>query len=247
MDVLEISAIGIASLKGFPRLIEVLNKGMDTDDDHHQQRLEAAKRRAILAASEENSDFSTLHGFGVVALWSWLESFVLDLVILWIAKRPSSFYNTASPKIKLNAVDLLQLKGIDKAKFIVEALDRETSGPMRAGFGRFEQLLKTIGFEIQLDEAHKRDLYEFQKVRNCLAHRNGIADAKFKSECPWLNAKVGKPLRVSRHMMQKYSDASGHLLLKCLICAGTKFGVDLTDYEQNDGATALTRVAIAKG
>lgn len=231
MDVLEISAVGITGLKGLPRLIEVLNKINASDDGDHQDRLASAERRANLAISEESSDFSTLHGFGVVALWSWLESFVIDLVVLWVARRPSSVQDIGNLKIKMSTADLLRLKGMDKARFIVEGLDREIAGSLRAGFSRFDQLLKVVGLAVRPEEKHKRDLYEFQKVRNCLAHRNGIADAKLKSECPWLKVKVGSPVIISRDMLARYSKASAHLLLNCLYSAGVQLGADLSSVE----------------
>lgn len=84
VDVIDISASGIRSLKGLPRIVEVLNDAQSGDQETYAARMKSAERRARLAESEEASDFSTLHGFGVVALWSWLESFVIDLVVLWV-------------------------------------------------------------------------------------------------------------------------------------------------------------------
>ena len=119
-DVLEISASGIAGLKGVPKLIEVLADDRGEVDKHHVARLEHAKRLERLAQSEEEMGFTTLHGFGVMALWSWLESFLIDLVVLWIAKRPSSLHGFEGPRIRMNVGDLINLKGTEKARYIVD-------------------------------------------------------------------------------------------------------------------------------
>lgn len=237
-DILEISQAGLSGLRGFPRLIEVLAKakkiqghakaGNDQTESYEEQ-LETAKRHAQLAQSEVENGFSTLNGFGVMALSSWLESFMLDLVVLWVAKRPSSLREYDGPRIRMNVGDLFRLKGTEKARFVVEQIDRETSGPFRAGFARFEHLLRTAQLEVKLEKEHKDALFEFHQVRNCLAHRHGYGDKKLRSECPWLNIKVGEPIPVTREMLAKYFNASSALLAESLFAAGDQFKVDLRD------------------
>lgn len=229
MDVIEISAVGIAGLKGMPRLIEVLAEVKDQEAESYTKRLELAKRRAALAHSEEEANFSTLHGFGTMAIWSWLESFVIDLAVLWVAKRPSSLKGVESVKVKVSVADMVKLKGTDKARYLVEQLDREASGPLRSGFNRFEQLLKAVGLAVNLPKEHRDTLFELQKVRNCLAHRHGYADQKLKSECPWLDVKVGRPVEVTRAMMSSYGVASTNLLLECIYSAGKQYGIDVKE------------------
>jgi hypothetical protein len=81
-DVIDLSAQGISVLITMPGLVEALQKD--------KEFIDFAKKRAVSAAQEKKRKYSTIHGFGALALWGWLETLVVDFVVLYIQKRPSS-------------------------------------------------------------------------------------------------------------------------------------------------------------
>jgi len=40
-----------------------------------------------------------------------------------------------------------------------------------------------------------------------VAHRNGVADRRFKKECPWIRTKLDQPVLVTRFMLEQYIGA----------------------------------------
>ena len=78
-----LSERGISVLQGMPQAYKVLadvhGKSQDPDS---VKRIEALEKEAELAETEVTTDFPVLHGLAVVAVWSWLEHFVKDLMAL---------------------------------------------------------------------------------------------------------------------------------------------------------------------
>jgi len=84
MQIVEISEHGISVLRGMPQIVKVLADVEDNAQDPiSAENLERAKKEAELASDEVAKNFPVLHGFSVVALWSWLEHFVKGIVALW--------------------------------------------------------------------------------------------------------------------------------------------------------------------
>jgi hypothetical protein len=226
MRILDVSAAGIAASRGMPRLLTVL-ADIKKEPESERGSIKAAERRAALASSEVEAGFPTLNGFGVLALWSWLESFVVDLAVLWIQHKPGVLADLSSPRIRIEPAQLVSLKGQARARFIVEQIDRETSGSLKSGLGRFATLLGSVGFTVHLDEKARKRLLELQQVRNCLSHRFGIADQRLLAACPWIGCKVGEPVHVSVQMLHGYGAVAAELLLDLLYSTGDRFGADL--------------------
>lgn len=228
MNILDISASGISAIPHIPKAIEVLGK-VDITDERHEERLKQAQRRAALAKAEIDAGFPTLNGFGVLALWSWAESFASDFAVLWISHRPKCLLDLQSTKIRVELNDFIKLKGRERARFIVDRIDREANGPMKRGLGRLNTVLSAIGFDVTLSNEIQRDIFEFQQIRNCLAHRFGIVDGRLASQCPWLELKEGDRLNVTVSMVKRYGDASASFLLELLYIAGDKCKINFRD------------------
>jgi hypothetical protein len=236
LQITRLSAQGISMHTGRPRLLEALAKADGEEKAHVRLAgLDDAKKDAALAQREIDEDFPVLHGLVTIALWSWLEHFVKGLLEVWFLHRPAAMNTPAIHRLKVRLGDYMQLSKAEQAGHLVELLEQELAGPLKQGLGRFNCLLEVIGFNVVVSDEAKRTIFEHQRVRNVLAHRNGRVDARFKSECPWMKYKVGAELRVSRTMLLAYTSASAEFLLALLYLVGDDFKINLRPKDDLNG------------
>lgn len=226
VDSINASSAGVSVTRAMPNAIRVLEKHQPSDDP---SKLHRAEEFAKFAEEEIERGFSTINGFGTLAIWSWLEAFVTDFCVIWIRRRPSALKEMDGPKIKVDLGEYARLTNEDRARFVVEALDREFSGPLKRGPARFENLLSGVGVPILLDKKTKKNLFELQSYRNCLAHRFGIVDRKLKDDCPWLNERVGAALTISMTDFFRFSNSAAAVLLATIHSAGDTYDLELRE------------------
>jgi hypothetical protein len=246
MQIGRLAAQGIGMHTGRPRLVKALAKayGKDAETDADTlEKLEQAQKDADLAQLEIEQDFPVLNGLVAIGIWSWLEDFVKGLLENWFLHRRSSMGVPAVHRLKVRLGDYLQLTKTEQARLLVELLEQDLAGPLKQGLGRFNCLLEVVGLNVSLNEQEAKALFEFQRVRNNLAHRNGRVDARLKAECPWLKQKVGSELRISQRMLFSYSNASAAFLLRLLYQVGDKFGVNLRPDDEQEGRAVPAKEA----
>jgi len=195
------------------------------------KRIEAAEKEAELAETEVTTDFPVLHGLAVVAVWSWLEHFVKDLVALWLNHHRNALDVPALQRTRVKLGDYLRLTKPEQAAYLVEVLEQELASSLKRGVTRFESLLEPFSLNGPLPEGCAKTIFELQQVRNVIAHRNGIIDRRLTKECPWLKLRVNRPLRVSHRMLERYVTASAEYLLAVLYRVGDTYKVDLRGSE----------------
>jgi hypothetical protein len=228
MEIVDISERGIGVLRGMPKAVKVLAKFEGREDDPRAvKHLERAEKEAALATTEVNGDFPVLHGLAVVALWSWLEHFVKGFIALWLLNHPGAVNSAAVQKLRVRLGDYLQLDKDEQAHFLVELLEQEQSGSLKRGVTRFDSLLDHFGLTSNLPDGCGKMLFELQQVRNAIAHRNGRADRRLLTECPWLSLDINGPVVISSSMLGAYSEAAGDFLLAMLYRVGDVYEVDL--------------------
>lgn len=233
IQITDISARGIGVLRAMPKIVKVL-ADVEGNSDHPDsiKKLDRAQKEAVLASNEVEKDFPVLHGFAVVALWSWMEHFVKGFVALWLAHRREALDVPAVQKLRVRLGEYLQLQKAEQAHFLVELLEQELASSLKRGATRFESLLQPFGLSFQLPDGCGETLFELQQIRNAIAHRNGRADRRLRSDCPWLKLKVNQPVLVSRKMLNTYSEAAGEYLLVFLYRVGDIYSVDLRPTER---------------
>lgn len=233
MQITDISARGISVLRGMPKIVKVL-ADVEGNSDHPDsvKKFERAQREAELASTEVEKDYPVLHGLAVVALWSWMEHFVKGFVALWLMHRRDALDVPAVQKLRVRLGDYLQLQKAEQAQFLVELLEQELASSLKRGATRFESLLQPFGLSFQLPDGCSDALFELQQIRNAIAHRNGRADRRLRSDCPWLKLKINQPVMVSRKMLNAYSAAAGEFLLAFLYRVGDVYDADLRPTER---------------
>lgn len=227
LDTIDISAAGISALRAMPEALRALG-------EEEEARVQRADLRAGFAEGEVSNGFSTVAGFGVTAMWSWLESFIIDFTAVWLGNHPSALDNMKPVKVRIDLAEYGRLTPEDRALLMVETLDREISGPLRKGVGRFVELLDAVGLELRLPSNAHRDLFELQQVRHCLVHRFGIADARLVEACPWLAVCKGELLKLSLDDFFRFGTASTAVALETLYAASAHYGIP----RPNDDAPA---------
>lgn len=244
MQIIHISERGISVLRGMPKVVKILADAEGkADAPSAAKRLERAEQEAILAVTEIEKGFPVLHGLAVVALWSWLEHFVKGFVALWLLHRRDALTVPAVQKLRIKLGDYLQLQKAEQAQFLVELLEQDLASSLKRGVNRFESLLEPFGLSANTPGGCARTLFELQQVRNAIAHRNGRADRRLRSECPWLKLKLHQPVQVSHSMLKDYSNASGEFLLALLYRIGDLYDVDLRDIPSQTPNMALKLTA----
>jgi len=240
MQITEISSRGIGVLRGMPKIVKVL---ADVEGNSHHpdslKKLERAQKEAELAGTEVDRDFPVLHGLAVVGLWSWMEHFVKGFVALWLAHRRDALNVPAVQKLRVKLGEYLQLQKAEQAQFLVELLEQELASPLKRGATRFDSLLQPFGLTFQLPDGCAQTLFELQQVRNAIAHRNGRADRRLRSDCPWLKLKINQPVLVSRVMLRTYATAAAEFLLAFLYRVGEIYSVDLGPIKQEASSPSV--------
>lgn len=247
MQITDISERGISVLRGMPKIVKVL---ADVEGNSYQpdsvKKFERAQKEAELASTEVEKDFPVLHGFAVVALWSWMEHFVKGFVALWLTHRRDALDVPAVQKLRVRLGEYLQLQKAEQAQFLVELLEQELASPLKRGASRFESLLQPFGLSFQLPDGCGQTLFELQQIRNAIAHRSGRADRRLRSDCPWLKLKINQPVLVSRKMLNAYSGAAGNFLLLLLYRVGDVYSVDLRPTGEEAPNPSIVRTSTGK-
>jgi hypothetical protein len=237
-QLIHISEKGIAILRGMPEVVKVLaDVEGSLGDPRSKKRIELAEKEAGLAQTEVDKDFPVLHGLAVVALWSGLEHFVKGLIALWLMHRKDALTASAVQRLKVKLGDYLPLSKPEQARYLIELLEQDLASPLKRGMSRFESLLEPFSLGGSLPDGCAKTLFELQQVRNVVAHRNGIADRRLRSECPWLKVKLNQGVPVTREMLNHYFNAAMEYALAVFYRIGDTYGHDLRPKDAPNKAT----------
>lgn len=178
--------------------VEAYGNGHPTESE---DRLARALEIADLAQQEIDRGFPLLHNHALVGLWGALEAAIDDVCTARILDSPEILESGDLSKVKVNAAEFIKLGDTDRARVVFEELKRVTDATMKVGVGQFERLLNAVGVGGDVDP-HVRNVIRIAKeMRNVVAHRAGIVDARFVSACADLNFARGDQLRINREQM----------------------------------------------
>ncbi len=176
-----------------------------TETQESLKRLEAAER---FSSSQKAAGFPYLYGLAVIRLWAILESFVADLVVRLLRDWPTSRSTEAVRRLKGPLIEFADADPSSRAEFLVDMLAQDVRASLKAGVGRFEVILEAVGLTGTVADPVRRSIYEFSQVRNAIAHRNGIADARFIAACPWFGIAIGTHIPIDHSSLVRYNAAT---------------------------------------
>jgi len=226
-EVMHVSRAGIAALRGVPKIVEVLQKYGDGTPQEYSVDLERATKEADFAQREVTEEFPVLHSWITVALWSHLEFCVRNFLIAQLKNDPSSWKLDSVLRVNVKLADFFAMKSEERSTFVIEQLEKDKlSG--KTGIDRFEALLEVFAFSGHVPKSVKDKIYEFQQIRNLIAHNSSRFDRRFKKSCPWVKGKHGLYISVTPQMLNTYFAAT-ELYILILICRiGEKYNIDMS-------------------
>jgi hypothetical protein len=224
IDVFSISRHGIGLLTKMPRLTKALAVVDAEKREVYDKQIADAEARASLANSEIEKDFPQLSAFAAVALWGWLEALTKDLLVGWLLNKSGATDLPQISKINIKIGHYFSLSRTEQAGYIVDALDRELSSPLRGGVNRFESTLEPFGLSGVIDADVAREIFELQHIRNAIAHRGGRCDVRLKKSCPWLKVRLNAPIPITSEKLYIYAAATSEYGLQLLYRVGDLYG-----------------------
>jgi hypothetical protein len=149
------------------------------------------------AQFESRTEYSTLHGWLLPALWSTLEHLIQNVLVDLLVYFPDKNWNRERvAKLKISIGDFRLKSEVDRAVYVIDAIERDISASHKKGINRFEELLKVFELHGSVPEPLKDSLFELSEKRHLLVHRRGIIDEKFVQSLPRFANEVGQPLRI---------------------------------------------------
>jgi hypothetical protein len=162
---------------------------------------------STIAREECDRGFPLLVRLSIVGLWSALEVAIPSFVKTFLEEKPELLGAKAFEKVKLPAALCRNLSAEDFYSLVIDEFERDTSGILKAGIGRFENLLSTIGCTGEVEKEIRDNIYELSRVRNLIVHNFGRADKKFLKECPAFDVKLGAQVKLTLYHYHTYAAA----------------------------------------
>lgn len=219
--VLSLSIRGISQLSRSVELFEAVTNvelfKEEIDPVVAARQLENNRVEAEFAQQEVDKGFPVLHAHAVVAIWGILEATIEDIVLELIESDESCFENPLLASIKVPLAEYERLDKTDRIRLLVTEYSRNTKVDLKLGAARFETLLELVGLSGGIKDGLRRDLLEYQQVRNVIVHRAGRADRRLLECCPWLEYSVGDSILIIHKQYECYRDAAMNYLVELVV------------------------------
>jgi hypothetical protein len=177
------------------------------------KNLESAETETKFARQEIKKEFPLLHAHALVSIWSAMEALFEDVLVGHIIHKPETLKEDIFQKIRIPLATYEQLNQEDKARLLVNELQRSLSSDQRLGLECFEALLRVVGLAGEVKTKIRRDIFELQQLRHSIVHRASLADRKLLEACPWLKLKSGDRIRISNKQYRRLVDAAGKYVI----------------------------------
>ncbi|MCW5873802.1 MAG: hypothetical protein KIS88_04075 [Anaerolineales bacterium] len=151
---------------------------------------------------------------GVSFLWTILEVFVRDIVVLLTKFDENTFTTEEFKKIKIPLIEYHRLSKEQQLELIVDSVVGSTNCMRLYGTDRFDCILSHVGLEGETSKRMQKKIAELQQVRNCFIHKNGVVDKKFLDNCPWLKYKLDDKLKLSLNDFLKFHRITMHYIFE---------------------------------
>jgi hypothetical protein len=163
---------------------------------------------AELAKEEVADGFPILIGHSLVAIWASLETMISDHVARQIQQNENLLEKDIFKSIKIELAVYERLEKEDRIQYLINEITRKRSVDLKNGVDKFESQLEIIDQSSEVNKHLKETLYKLSKLRNLVAHRNGIVDGRFKKECYWKTCEKGSKFKITYPETVEYSMAA---------------------------------------
>ena len=199
----ELSTKSIQATRMMPELFNILKKHLfasdpqsftDADKSAFEKISTMADKLGETAAIAEREDikgFPLLNGMWLVLTWGALETYITELLKVWLENVPESWNLDEVQNLRIKLGEYMRIEDELRNEYVIEQIDKTLNGPLKQGIGRFEVLLNVFHLSGSIDDDIRERLYLMCKIRNVFVHNRGIADKKFVESCPALECKIG--------------------------------------------------------
>ncbi|MGY4984073.1 hypothetical protein ACWCYL_44395 [Streptomyces sp. 900105755] len=234
-QLVEMAYTGTRALLTLHDVFGIVEEGTEVPED----RLSHRRDQIQLAQRQIDSKFRLLHGHAIMGTWGSLECLIEDIVEAWMAFKPEVLHRQDFEKIKIPLAKFLSLSDDQRVRLLVSEIQRDLKLDLRSGVTKFEKLLDSVGLGGPVDPRLRDALYEFQNVRNVLAHRAGIVDQRFIEACPSYGLPIGGRLIIDQENFTRLHNAVYTYSIVLINRILALLGRDLShaDYPGFEGAT----------
>jgi hypothetical protein len=234
-QLVEMAYTGTRAILSLHEVFGIVEEGTEVPEN----RLSHRENQVKLAQRQIDSKFQLLHGHAIMGTWGSLECLVEDTVEAWMAFKPEVLHRQDFEKIKIPLAKFLSLSDDQRVRLLVSEIQRDLKLDLRSGVTKFEKLLDSVGLGGPVDPRLRDTLYEFQNVRNVLAHRAGIVDQRFIDACPSYDLPIGARLAIDQRNFTRLHNAAYtySMVLINRILASLGRQLSHTDYRGFEGAT----------
>jgi hypothetical protein len=195
----------LRAAQGYGELVDALRAtGRSSHDDEDVER---AKKFESECGMEVENGFPLLVSHSIIVLWASLESSIPEFVKRVLVHYPSLSNEGVFNKLRVSPLVALMGTREDVSSFILDELERSSHVKSKWGPARFDAMLESVSVVPNVSSKCRRDLIELSQIRNLIAHKRGIVDAKFLTACPWLSAEIGTPVSASVEDYGRYRSA----------------------------------------
>jgi hypothetical protein len=211
VNFVELCVLGLQTSLSQKKLLETVldlqKKGLaperfPSEEDYLREQNEAEMVETF-AKKQRDKGFPYLYSLATVTLWSILETMVDDIAIEYLQNPQECPDSKLLSELKGPLLEFVQASPEERAEFLAGQLKQAVRASLHKGAERFESILKPIGLDGAIPDIVKKSLFELSEVRNVFVHRRGVADKRFRSNCPWFDAVTGKEISLtSSHFMR---------------------------------------------
>jgi hypothetical protein len=214
-QVFDTERITLSAVKDFallPQSIEVMEAlhvyqyGDDASGD--RSHIEQAKEMLPLVDDQRSRGFVFFYGSGAIRLWSMLEAFVEDVLLVLLKLDPTTANAEAVQKVRVPLSEYGSMNADQRAIFLLDSIQRDVARGRQVGVAQFESVLKALNLGGAVDDEMRACLVELSAVRHVLVHRRGLVDHRFLGSCDWMGVDVGTEVLISRESFHMYSRAA---------------------------------------
>lgn len=206
-----LTSYALRSLKGSARLAKVLGRS--------DEQVNSAHEIETLAATELKSDLPLLHSAAAVLIWGALETALRDFLVRWLVTYPSLLTRTQLKEVRIRVSEYESLTGEDRMRFLLGKLQDEFGRSSTPGVSGFASILEIFSVNVTVAPNTRRDLNELAALRNVIVHRAGVADARLRELCPWLNVNVGASVRINGSDLDRYVKSASEYAVAVIMAA----------------------------
>ncbi|OXM85799.1 hypothetical protein [Paenibacillus rigui] len=189
---------------------------------------------------EKNNNYSYIYNLATIRLWGILEALVDDFIIHLLENEERVKSEEQIKKINGPLIEFYNMDKNEQSIYLLDCLKQNQKAGMKTGVGRFESILSCVGHGGFIDDHVKNAIFEHSQIRNVLVHKNGKADSRILSNCPWLNLNLGQEVNVTEEQFNKYRLSISWYILEIMNRANKYQGSTIDNTLQELQEKALT-------